>query len=104
MAAVVCEEEFDSSSSDEEEILLLLLLMRRRRRRLRASHLKVWTKWWISRRQTQGACANIVSELNVEDPEQFRQFHRTWIFWPQISDFVLTHSNNTTSRHFDLKI
>ena len=76
MAAVVCEEEFDSSSSDEEEILLLLLLMRRRRRRLRASHRKVWTKRWISRRQTQGACANIVRELNVEDPEQFRQFHR----------------------------
>ena len=96
MAAVVCEEEFDSSSSDEEEILLLLLLMRRRRRRLRASHRKVWTKRWISRRQTQGACANIVRELNVEDPEQFRQFHR-------LDKDVLTHSisNNTTSRHFD---
>ena len=28
------------------------------------------------RRQRQGAYANLISELNVEDPEKFRQLHR----------------------------
>ena len=73
MAAVFCKE-FDSSSSEEEEILLLFLLLRQRC--LRAARRTVWTKRWICRRPTQGACANIVSELNAEDAEQFRQYHR----------------------------
>ena len=72
MAAV--NEMYDSSS--DEGTLLLLLLLRRRRRRLRAAKRTLWTKKWISRRQTQGACANIVRELNSEDAEQFRQYHR----------------------------
>ena len=65
-----------SSSSEDEEILLSLLLLRRRRRRLRAANRKTWIKSWVSHRQTQGACANIVHELNCEDPEKFRQYHR----------------------------
>ena len=51
-------------------------MLRRRRRRLRAANRKTWVKSWVSRRQTQGACANIVRELNYEDPEKFRQDHR----------------------------
>jgi hypothetical protein len=66
----------ESSSSEDEEILLLLLLLRRRRRCLRAANRKTWVKQWILRRQAQGACANIVCELNCEDPEKFRQYHR----------------------------
>ena len=63
---------------EEEEILLLLLLLRRRRRRrrLRAAHSQTWSKQWILRRGTQGAHANLIRELNAEDPEQFRQYHR----------------------------
>ena len=69
-------ENLDSSSSEDEEVLLSLLMLRRRRRRLRAANQKTWVKSWVSRRQTQGACANIVRELNYEDPEKFRQYHR----------------------------
>ena len=60
-------ENLDSSSSEDEEVLLSLLMLRRRRRRLRAANRKTWVKSWVSRRQTQGACANIVRELNYED-------------------------------------
>ena len=69
-------ENLDSSSSEDEEVLLSLLMLRRRRRRLRVANRKTWVKSWVSRRQTQGACANIVRELNYEDPEKFRQYHR----------------------------
>ena len=58
--------EGDSSSSDEEEILLFLLLIRRRRRRLRAARRQTWTKPWILRRLSKGACANIIRELNCK--------------------------------------
>ena len=61
---------------EEEEILLLLLLMRRRRRRLRAAQRNSWSKNWISRREMQGVHSNLFRELKVEDPEQFRQYHR----------------------------
>ena len=69
-------ENLDSSSSEDEEVLLSLLMLRRRRRRLRAANRKTWVKSWVSRHQTQGACANIVRKLNYEDPEKFRQYHR----------------------------
>ncbi len=62
--------------SEDEEVLLLCLLLRRRRRRLRALNRQTWTKRWIMRRQGQGAYANLVKELNAEEPEQFRQYHR----------------------------
>ena len=67
----------DPSSSEDEEVLLsILLLRRRRRRRLRAPNRKKWVRTWVSRRQTHGAFANIVQELNLEDAEKFKQFHR----------------------------
>ena len=66
----------DGDFSEDEEALLLLLLLRRRRRRLRAANRKIWTKQWLLRRKTQGVCENLLRELAVEDPEQFRQYHR----------------------------
>ncbi|XP_046850278.1 uncharacterized protein LOC124443792 [Xenia sp. Carnegie-2017] len=66
----------NDSSSEDEKVLLLILLLRKRRRRLRAVHRKLWTKRWIQRRQSQGVFNNLVRELNAEDPEKFRQFHR----------------------------
>lgn len=75
MAAAVCEDLY-SSSSDDEEILLFLLLLRRRRRRSIAANRMIWTKRWILRRRMKAACENIVRELNIEDPEKFRQYHR----------------------------
>ena len=62
--------------SEDEKILLLVLLLRRRRRRLRAARRRQWTKRWLQRRQTQGVCDHLLRELEAEDPEQFRQFHR----------------------------
>ena len=71
------ENEYDDYLSEDEEILLLLLLMRRRRRRLRAANRQIcMTKRWILRRHVQGAFNNLVREINAEDPEKFRQFHR----------------------------
>lgn len=57
---------------EEEEVLLFLLLMRRRRRRLR----QTWSRLWKMRRETPGTYANLIRELNAEDPERFRQCHR----------------------------
>ena len=68
--------EKSDDSEDDEEILLFLLLIRRCRRRLRASHRKTCTKRWILRRKQQGAYDNLIQELNAEDPETFRQYHR----------------------------
>ena len=61
---------------EEEEILLFLLLMRRRRRRLRAGNRQAWSRRWIVRKETRGAYANLIRELNADDPERFRQYHR----------------------------
>ena len=66
----------DSDDDEEEQLLLFMLLLHRRRRRVRALSRKTWTKRWIMRRQRQGAYANLIRELNVEDPEKFRQFHQ----------------------------
>ncbi|XP_077869675.1 uncharacterized protein LOC144361748 [Saccoglossus kowalevskii] len=66
----------DSSSEDDEISLLLLLLLRRRRRRLRAACRRRWTRSWVMRRQSQGAYCNLIQELNAEDPDKFRQYHR----------------------------
>lgn len=69
-------ENFNSSSSEDEEVLLSLLLLGQRRRRLRAANRRTWVKSWVSRRQTRGACENIVRALNCKEPEKFRQYHR----------------------------
>ena len=65
-----------ADNSEDEEILLFLLLLRRRRRRKRACNRKIWSKSWILRRASQGACDNLVRELAAEDPAQFRDYHR----------------------------
>ena len=65
-----------ASNVDAEMALLLVLLLRRRRRRMRACNCTIWTKGWIQRRQIQGAYSNLIHELDAEDPEMFRQYHR----------------------------
>ena len=64
------------TEDEDEEILLFLLLLRRRRRRLRAANRHIWTKRWILRREAKGTYWNLIRELNVEDPEKFKQYHR----------------------------
>ena len=66
----------DSEDEFEEEVLLFLLLIRRARRRSRAANRQTWSKQWVMRRGTHGVHANLVHELNAEDPEGFRQYHR----------------------------
>ena len=66
----------DSDDDEEEKLLLFILLLCRRRRRVRALSRNTWTKHWIMRRERQGAYPNLITELNVEDPEKFGQFHR----------------------------
>ena len=60
----------------EEMLLLTLLLKRKRRRRLKASNRNTWTSPWILRRASHGVFANLLKELDAEDPEKFRLFHR----------------------------
>jgi hypothetical protein len=69
-------EDDSEDDSEYEKILLLVLLLRRRRRRLRAARRQQWTKRWLQRRQTQGVCDHLLRELEAEEPEKFRQFHR----------------------------
>ena len=59
-----------------EIALLFLFLMRRRRRRRIAACQQTWAKNWILRRPRHGVYANLLRELNAEDPETFRQYHR----------------------------
>ena len=56
--------------------LLFILLMRRRRRRWRAACRTTWSKTWIQKRQGHGVYANLLQELQGDDPEAFRQYHR----------------------------
>ena len=69
-----------TSTSDEEmnefEEMSLLTTLIRRRRRLWESHRGIWTKNWLLKRTNQGCFANLLPELNAEDPVKFHQFHR----------------------------
>ena len=69
----------DASDLEDEinkYILLTFLLLRRNQRRRRAAKRNTWSKSWIKRRKTLGMHANLVQELNAEDPSQFRAFYR----------------------------
>ena len=62
--------------ASEEELLALLVVLLLRRRRRKACRPKKWAREWISKSRQQGAYPNLLRELNAEDPEAFRQFHR----------------------------
>ena len=69
----------DSTSSEddfEEETLLWAVLVRRRRRERQARKREVWIKSWIRRRSTFGGYAGLIHELDVEDAEGSRRYHR----------------------------
>ena len=55
-------------------VALLILLMRRRR--WRAACTTTWSKTWVQKRQGHGMYANLLRELQGDDPEAFRQYHR----------------------------
>ena len=61
-------------ASEEETLALLIVLLRRRRRKVRLP--RTWARDEISKSWQQGAYPNLLRELNAEDPEDFRQFHR----------------------------
>ena len=60
----------------KERVAFLVILLLRRLRRRRSVRRKKWAREWIMRSQQQGAYPNLLRELNAEDPEAFRQFHR----------------------------
>ena len=64
------------ASEMEKVALLVVLLLRQIRRRKKAGRIKTWAREWIGKSRQQGAYPNLLRELNVEDPEAFRQFHR----------------------------
>ena len=66
-----------STGRDLDEQAVLFLLMRRRRRRLAAAGYKhVWERSWIRRREGRGVYGTLLCELDAEDPEMFRRYHR----------------------------
>ena len=66
----------DDEIVEIQKLLLFILLRRRQRHRCKASCRALCTKRWMWRRTGQGAYGNLLRELNAEDPECFRQFHR----------------------------
>ena len=65
-----------SSESEDDNVLPSILLLLRHRRLARAVCRTMWTRSWIDRRQRQGVNANLLKDLDAEDPEMFRQYHR----------------------------
>ena len=60
----------------EKVALLVVLLLRQIRRRRKVGRTQTWARERIVKSQQQGAYLNLLRELNVEDHEPFRQFHR----------------------------
>ena len=50
-------------------LLYILLLLCRHHRRARAASRTMWTRSWIDWRQRQGVYANLLKELDTEDPD-----------------------------------
>ncbi len=85
-----------------EESLLLLLLLKRKRRRLQALRRTTWVKKWIQRRSQQGAYANLVQELDAEEPEKFRQFHR--LDRDRFNDILARIEPHITKKDTDMRV
>ena len=64
------------ASEMEKVALLVVLLLRQIRRRRKVGRTQTWARERIVKSRQQGAYPNLPRELNVEDPEAFRQFHR----------------------------
>ena len=64
------------ASEMEKVTLLVVLLLRQIRRRKKVDRTQTWARERIGKSRQQGAYPNLLRELNVEDPEAFRQFHR----------------------------
>ena len=54
---------------------LLFILMHRRRQRLRAACCSSWCKTLIQKHQGHGVYANLLRELEGEEPESCRQYY-----------------------------
>ena len=64
-----------AASTNLHRIVFLLILLMRRRRRMRAACRTIWSRTWIQ--STSGInLLNLLQELEEEDPEKFRQYHR----------------------------
>ena len=66
-------------------------LLIKRRRIFKASECRLWVKNWVSRRSVKGAFTTLVLELDAEDPEKFRQFHRVGLHFEDILGDVERH-------------
>ena len=57
-------------------LVVLLHVLRQIRRRRKVGRTQTWARKRIVKSRQQGAYPNLLRELNVEDPEAFRQFHQ----------------------------
>ena len=66
----------DAEEQTDEQALLFLLLVRRRRRLAAVRSRHIWERSWIRRREGRGVYGTLLRELDAEDPEMFRRYHR----------------------------
>ena len=66
----------DDERTYQAAALLCVLLMRKRRRLAALGCRRVWEKSRIGRRQGRGMYGTLLRELDAEDPEMFRRYHR----------------------------
>ncbi|KAI0222158.1 hypothetical protein LSAT2_026572 [Lamellibrachia satsuma] len=66
----------DVEEQTDEQALLFHLLVRRRRRLAAARSRHIWERSWIRRREGRGVYGTLLRELDAEDPEMFRRYHR----------------------------
>ena len=67
MAAAVCRRHL---------LAIVLIILRRQRRRRQNKGLHRWAHNWIMRRKRQGAYANLLKELELEDRHSYQKFLR----------------------------
>ena len=67
---------FKMAASINLHCIVFLFILLIRRRRMRAACRTIWSRTWIQRHQRHGVFVNLLRELEKEDPEKFRQYHR----------------------------
>ena len=66
----------DQDEQADKEAVLCVLLIRRRRRLAALGCRRVWERSWIGRREGREIYDTLLRDLDAEDPEMFRRYHR----------------------------
>lgn len=61
---------------DQEQSAALIVMFSILKRKKRLQKRKCWVRQWVQRRNSMGACSTLINEMQIEDPQQFRNFVR----------------------------